>query len=194
MPPIYGTLRPVSTWNPIIINFKHLWQLIKDAWNTQKFINKIKIWFMPTGWRPDDIIEKYPLKEIKNPYEQIKYKTNNSSLLIVWAWTQHIFAGILMFHFFKIMNLQSMTLNYFYAVFLLLHIFSFTALLDYSKSFLIVEFIKIFLGFGIIYYNSNMWFDLSGLYVIGMQIYFGLSFLLTINFYSSKFKQKSILT
>ena len=21
--PVYGTLRPVSTWNPIIINFKH---------------------------------------------------------------------------------------------------------------------------------------------------------------------------
>ena len=25
--PIYGTLRPVSTWNPIVINFKHIWQI-----------------------------------------------------------------------------------------------------------------------------------------------------------------------
>ena len=23
VPPVYGTLRPVSTWNPIIINFKY---------------------------------------------------------------------------------------------------------------------------------------------------------------------------
>jgi len=38
--PVYGTLRPVSTWNPIIINFKHLWQLIKDAWHAEKFIEK----------------------------------------------------------------------------------------------------------------------------------------------------------
>ena len=74
VPPVYGTLRPVSTWNPIIINFKHLWQLIKDAWNAEKFLDKVKIWFMPTGWRPDSVKEKFPLKQITNPYKQIKYK------------------------------------------------------------------------------------------------------------------------
>ena len=63
VPPVYGTLRPVSTWNPIIINFKHLWQLIKDAWNAEKFLDKVKIWFMPTGWRPDSVKEKFPLKQ-----------------------------------------------------------------------------------------------------------------------------------
>ena len=30
--PVYGTLRPVSTWNPILINFKHMFQLCRDAW------------------------------------------------------------------------------------------------------------------------------------------------------------------
>ena len=29
--PVYGILRPVKTWNPVIINYKHLWQLIQDA-------------------------------------------------------------------------------------------------------------------------------------------------------------------
>ena len=27
--PVYGILRPAKTWNPILINFKHLWQLTK---------------------------------------------------------------------------------------------------------------------------------------------------------------------
>ena len=72
--PVYGTLRPSKTWNPIIINFKHLIQLIKDAWNTKKLEDKFKIWFMPTGWRPNDVIGKYPLSQIENPYEQKKYK------------------------------------------------------------------------------------------------------------------------
>ena len=32
--PVYGTLRPARTWNPIIINYKHFWQLIQDAYHT----------------------------------------------------------------------------------------------------------------------------------------------------------------
>ncbi|MEX0362408.1 MAG: sterol desaturase family protein, partial [Allomuricauda sp.] len=32
VPPQYGVLKPANTWNPILINFQHLWRLIKDAW------------------------------------------------------------------------------------------------------------------------------------------------------------------
>ena len=71
------TLRPVSTWNPIIINYKHIWQIIKDTWHTKSYLNKIKVWFMPTGWRPDDVKQRFPLKEVKNPYKQIKYAIQN---------------------------------------------------------------------------------------------------------------------
>ncbi|HRO84684.1 MAG TPA: sterol desaturase family protein, partial [Niabella sp.] len=30
-PPVYGITRPAQTWNPIKINFQHLWLLMKDA-------------------------------------------------------------------------------------------------------------------------------------------------------------------
>jgi len=193
VPPVYGTLRPVSTWNPIIINFKHLWQIIKDAWNTEKFIDKLKIWFMPTGWRPDDVKEKYPLQEVKNPYEQIKYKTDNSSLLVVWSWAQHIFAGGLMFHFFIIMGMQSTALNYLYAIFIILHIFSFTSLLDHSKFSIIAEFLKISLGFGLLYYQGNLWFNLGSVLSMGLALYLIISFLLAYYFQIVKSKQKTIL-
>ena len=39
--PIYGTLKPVQTWNPIIINFQHLFKLAKDSWYTKKFSDKV---------------------------------------------------------------------------------------------------------------------------------------------------------
>ena len=35
IPCVYGTLKPVNTWNPFIINFQHLWYLIIDAWYTK---------------------------------------------------------------------------------------------------------------------------------------------------------------
>ena len=186
VPPVYGTLRPVSTWNPIVINFKHLWQLIKDAWNAEKFSDKVKIWFMPTGWRPESVKEKFPLKQITNPNKQIKYKKNHSKSLVAWSWFQHVFTGFLMFHFFYIMSNQEMMLNYWYAFFLFLNIFSFTALLDYSKFSIIADFFKILLGMSLIYYQGNMWFNLDGFFPLLMQIYFVVSFLLTINFYNLK--------
>src|SRR5690606_33490528 len=42
--PVYGVKRPVKTWNPILINFQHLWLLIKDAWRAQNWADKFKIW------------------------------------------------------------------------------------------------------------------------------------------------------
>ena len=53
--PVYGITRPVRTWNPIKINFQHLWLLISDAWHTASWRDKLRIWFMPTGWRPADV-------------------------------------------------------------------------------------------------------------------------------------------
>jgi hypothetical protein len=64
-PPVYGITRPVQTWNPIKINFQHLWLLIEDAWRTKSIKDKFRIWFMPTGWRPDDVTEKYPVPKIR---------------------------------------------------------------------------------------------------------------------------------
>jgi hypothetical protein len=113
--PVYGTLRPASTWNPIIINFKHVWQLTKDFWYTERLIDKMRIWFMPTGWRPEDVKQKLPIKQVEDPYSQIKYKTKNSSMLITWSWIQHLIAGMMMFHLFTVMNVNTpLLLDYLY--------------------------------------------------------------------------------
>ena len=83
-------VHPISTVHPLArrghIKYlrKHVMQTLdnmdyfksaeeKDAWKTKSIINKIKIWFMPTGWRPDDVKNINPLLEVKHPNEQIKY-------------------------------------------------------------------------------------------------------------------------
>ena len=54
-PPVYGVLKPVKTWNPLLINFQHLWGLIFDAWHTKSWREKLTLWWRPTGYRPDDV-------------------------------------------------------------------------------------------------------------------------------------------
>lgn len=50
----YGTTAPLTTLNPIKANLQHWALLAKDTAHTQLWRNKIKLWFQPTGWRPDD--------------------------------------------------------------------------------------------------------------------------------------------
>ena len=130
--PVYGTLKPVHTWNPVIINFKHLWQLLKDAWHTERYFDKLRIWFMPTGWRPADVKEKFPVQEILNPTKQLKYNTKNSNWMFAFSWAQLFITHILLFHLLIVFSNHSNTMNYLYAVVLLLSVFSFTSMLDLS--------------------------------------------------------------
>ena len=180
--PVYGTLKPAHTWNPVIINFKHMWQLFKDAWHTERILDKIRIWFMPTGWRPVDVKEKYPLQEVTNPEKQIKYKTENSILLVANSWVQLNITIILMFHMFTIIPSFSAILNYLYAIMLIVNVFSFTSTLDHRNYALVAESVKLSLGFSLLYFQNYSWFGLSGFYVYGLIFYFIISFLLTYYF------------
>ena len=172
----------MKTWNPIIINFKHFCHLLKDAWHTKSIFDKIIIWFMPTGWRPDDVKEKFPIEIINDPDKQIKYETKNSPLLISWGWIQLTVTNILMFHFFIITPDYSNVFNSLYASVIILNIFSFTSLLDHRKYAFIVESVKLTLIFGIFYYQNLNWYGLENFLSYGVTLYFILSFILTIFF------------
>ena len=43
-PPVYGVLKPVSTWNPIFINFQHAYHLFLDAYHTKRLKDKFRLW------------------------------------------------------------------------------------------------------------------------------------------------------
>ena len=182
--PVYGTLKPVETWNPVIINFKHLWQLTKDAWHAEKYFDKLRIWFMPTGWRPVDVKEKFPLKEITNPAKQLKYYTNNSSWLFAYSWAQLVITHLLLFHLLIVFSSNSNMMNYLYAVVLLLSVFSFTSMLDNSNYAFFAELLKAGLVFTLLFIQDLSWYGLQGIPVYILVTY--IIFSLGLTFYFQK--------
>lgn len=100
VPPVYGVLKPAATWNPVIINFQHFWRLLKDAWRTRNWFDKLRIWIMPTGWRPEDVKEKYPYSIIEDVYNFKKYNPKASFLLKGYAVFQLVFSTFLMLFMF----------------------------------------------------------------------------------------------
>lgn len=161
VPAVYGVKRPVKTWNPIIINWQHLGLLYLDAWRTKNWWDKLRIWFMPTGWRPADVIEKYPVASVRDVYNFEKYETHLSKPLLAWSWFQMIVTITLMFHLTNNIADLSFTDILLYGGFLFVCIFSYTTLMDKSRYTLWAEGVKAVLGLGILWWQSG-WFGLEG--------------------------------
>ena len=153
-PPVYGILRPAKTWNPVTINFKHLWQITKDAYQANSYWDKIRIWFMPTGWRPEDVAEKFPVITIENPFSMKKYATENSNFLLGWSYFQLIVTSALMFLIFFKIPLFTKTMLFLLSGLLVLHVVSYTFLLDGKKIALILEGLKFVFG-SVLFFTIN---------------------------------------
>lgn len=158
--PVYGTKRPAGTWNPIIINFMHLWSIIQDAWRTRSWWDKARIWFMPTGWRPSDVEARYPIAYYKHASEQKKYDSQPSEALKWWSGFQLLLHFSLMyFLMFQIAEL-SFSQIVLYSSFLMLSIFAYTTLLDRHRLSLVTECLKLAFGLGMLYL-FNGWFGIG---------------------------------
>ena len=72
----YGITHPPRTWDPIFINFQFWRQLWSDALRTRSWWDKLRIWFMPTGWRPPDVRDEVVPERIGYTLaEQQKYRS-----------------------------------------------------------------------------------------------------------------------
>ncbi|MCB0463305.1 MAG: sterol desaturase family protein [Flavobacteriaceae bacterium] len=195
VPPVYGVLKPANTWNPILINFQHIWRLIQDAWRTNNWFDKLRIWFMPTGWRPKDVADKFPITIIENPYAQIKYNTKPSKALIYWSIFQLAATTLLMlFMFYNFSNIASSDLLL-YGLIVFLGIYGYTSLMDNSKIAIIAETLFCSLGIYVIVATNN-WFGLSEFMAFGnyiMLFYFITSFFGTLYFTTKLLKKQNVI-
>ncbi len=160
VPPQYGVLKPAATWNPIHINFQHLWRLVQDAWRTKSLKDKLRIWFMPTGWRPADVKEKYPVSIIEDVYGFERYKTPSSKAFNLYVIFQLLATvGLLWFMFFNYSNIGVEGLLLFVA-FVFIGIYGYTSLMDRKKYAVWIELFRGILGIGLIA-TSGDWFGIN---------------------------------
>lgn len=163
VPPVYGITRPVQTWNPIKINFQHLWLLIQDAFHANDWKDKLRIWFMPTGWRPADVIDHYPVKKIEDVYNFEKYSPIVSTRILIWTWIQFLFTFSLIVYFFdKIAKIGSPAI-FGYGAFVFLSVYAYTELMDKNPRAVWYEAIKNIIGLVVILFTGD-WFGISSYY------------------------------
>lgn len=59
-PCVYGTRGALNSWDPLWANAEVYWALARDSWNTRRWVDKLRIWFMPPGWQPADLARAHP--------------------------------------------------------------------------------------------------------------------------------------
>jgi len=128
--PAFGATRPVRTWNPFKIELMHGWQMVKDIFHTQSLKAKFKILVSRTNWRPDDVLDQYPVKSIEDIGNYQKYNPSISYptyLLCVFEFVT--FIGLFLLYFWSFGELSSEEKLYF-GLFMFLNIYIFTSLMD----------------------------------------------------------------
>ena len=84
--PVYGTATPLNSWNPIWANFQVFSIMVKDTIKTKLWVDKIKVWFAETYWRPEDCIEE---KDPKDFYKKFNPTIGND--IKIFSVTQILF-------------------------------------------------------------------------------------------------------
>jgi len=186
VPCVYGTLKPVQTWNPILINFQHNWGLAKDAWYAKKWSDKLKLWFMPTGWRPADVAERFPRPVVDNVYQQLKYAPDYKLMHKLIALFHFIglnsFIGLFLISFGDL-HISSQVA---YGILIFTTIFGFTSLMDGHKWACVFEITRSLLGLFIMIhpFQRRVW-EVDFSFALGTTVYFFLSFCFTLWMYQS---------
>jgi len=71
-PCVYGTIKPLRSWNPIVANLSFYGEILRDCWHTKSWADKLKRWFASPGWRPADVAAMFPGEPFdlkRQPYE-----------------------------------------------------------------------------------------------------------------------------
>jgi len=59
-PCVYGTIKPLRSWDPVWANLSFYAEILRDCWYTRSWSDKVKRWFAPPGWRPADVAARFP--------------------------------------------------------------------------------------------------------------------------------------
>jgi sterol desaturase/sphingolipid hydroxylase (fatty acid hydroxylase superfamily) len=170
VPAVYGVTRPVQTWNPIKINFMHLWLLIQDAWRAQNFLDKLRIWFMPLGWRPEDVASKYPVAKIEDVYHFEKYSPKISGSLLVWSAFQLMFLLLIISYLFGNIAEIGAPNMFVYGAFIFIYVYAMTELMDKNPFAWFWELVKSGIGFFVIFTTGD-WFGLSSKFPVMFPVF-----------------------
>lgn len=133
---------------------------------------------MPTGWRPSDVQEKYPVAIIEDVYNFKKYRPEVSLALKGYAVFQMVATTILllfMFYNYAAIGFDGLLI---FGAFVFIGVYGYTTLMDRKYYAIWIELVRSVAGLSVIYWSQD-WFGINAYMSIG-SLLVALYFLITI--------------
>jgi alkylglycerol monooxygenase len=73
-PCVYGTRSMLQSWDPLWANLEGYASMLKDVWHARSWMDKLRVFYKPPGWRPADVEARFPkpafsMQEAKHKFE-----------------------------------------------------------------------------------------------------------------------------
>ena len=72
-----------DSWDPLWSNAEVYWALAQDSWHARRWLDKLRVWFKPPGWRPADVAARFP-KPAFDIAQGAALTTRRSAAAIAW--------------------------------------------------------------------------------------------------------------
>ncbi|TGJ98184.1 sterol desaturase family protein [Leptospira langatensis] len=142
--PVYGTVKPLRSFNPIWANVHYWVEMVEQAWKSPRFIDKIKVFFAMPGWRPQELGGQYPIPEVDVKTFK-KYDITLPKALTAYALTW--FVVTLVGTFAMLVKINSIPTNIQYIIFFfsILSLTTIGAIFDLKRWALYLEPVRVLL-------------------------------------------------
>lgn len=160
---VYGMYNHPKSWNPIKINFHYYQVLWKEAMEAPYLIDKIKIWFMPLGWRPRGLPPKPELVEL-TPNNKVRFNSIMYRMAKPYLILQAVLSILLMILVIKGNSPWTPAQRWIGALLLWHSIINWSGIMESKPWLFLSEFIRIPLTAACVIIFS----DLSGVWLFGV--------------------------
>jgi sterol desaturase/sphingolipid hydroxylase (fatty acid hydroxylase superfamily) len=93
--PVYGTVTPLRSFDPVWANVHYFTHLGRMSRRTKSWRDRVKLWFMPPEWRPADLGGTIAIPEVSRATQR-KYQARTPRWITVCVLTQLLFVSVVM--------------------------------------------------------------------------------------------------
>lgn len=156
-PCVYGIRGQLKSWNPVWANLHYYWAMAKDAWHARSWLDKVRVWFAPPGWRPADVAARFPKPEYDLGRDFSRFDPARSLGLTLYASVQFLVLLGANSHFLAVLNDQSTLWNLLYFTFELISLVTLGGVLENRRDFMVAEAARLILTSALVI-ASGAWF------------------------------------
>ena len=135
---IYGTVKPLKSWNPLWANLEIFFQMIRDTIYTKTIRDKLRIWYSNTKWRPQDVALRFPAK--LNDLKQFeKYDPTLSTYNKAFSLFQFLSINLIFLSILLTLSSQAYEETIFFSIIIIASTTITTILLENIKGYYLIE-------------------------------------------------------